>query len=125
MNNPYYDSDLQCVMVEFSGSPDLKEFKALANPIISLLKKHKANKELNNTLNLEVNSIENQEWAQTVWFPDAVEAGLKYFAFVVPSNIFGQVSAEQTNEKAEEEGAIEIKYFETEDKAKEWLKTCN
>ena len=38
-------------------------------------------------------------------------------------SVFGQVSAEQTNEKAEEEGDIKIKYFGDRAKAEEWLKS--
>ena len=119
MEKAYYDSETKAVITDISGSPSLDEFKASAEPILELMKQHKVIKLLNNNLDLEVNSIENQEWTQKVWFPKAGQLGLKYLAFVVPTNVFGQVSAEQTNEKAEEEGAIEIKYFETAETAKE------
>ena len=58
-----------------------------------------------------------------VWFPQAENAGLKYCGFIMPKDIFGQVSAEQTNEKAEKESVIEIKYFDNKKDAEQWLAT--
>lgn len=78
---------------------------------------------MNDTSGLIANSVENQEWAENVWFPNAIKSGLKYFAFVKSADLIGQVSAEQTNEKAEESGDVEIKYFDEILEAKEWLKS--
>jgi len=124
MENAYYDTNLDCIKVKFAGQPTLAEFKAIAIPMIDLLKKHGTQKIINDTSELEINAIENQEWAQNEWFPKAHQAGLQYFAFVVSSNIFGEVSAKQTNEKAEEEGNIAIQYFETTEEAESWIQNC-
>ena len=123
MKKAYYDNQSKNIIVEFSGIPTLDEFKVVANSILDALKTNNTSKLLNNTLDLEGNSLEIQEWVQQVWFPKAESLGLKYFAFVVASDIFGQVSTEQTNEVAEEEGKIEIKYFDNIEKATEWLAT--
>ncbi len=123
MEKVHYDSELKVVVCAFSGTPDLEEFKGIANSAIDLLQKHKISKILNDISKLELNSIENQEWTQNEWFPNAEKKGLKYFAFVIATEIFGQVSAEQTNEKAEDAGNIEIKYFDDEEEARNWLKS--
>ena len=123
MKKAFYDSSLDTVIFNFSGSPELEAFKEVANSAIPLIKEHNCNKILNDITELEVNSIENQEWTQKEWFPEVEKAGLKYFAFLMAENIFGQVSAEQTNEKAEEEGRIKIEYFGNKAKAEEWLKS--
>ena len=122
MKKAQFNSDLNFVTMSFSGMPKLPEFQENIGQAIPLLKKYKTSKILNDISELEVNTIENQEWAQDVWFPEAEQGGLKYFAFVKPKDIFGQVSAEQTNEKAEEIGGIKIQYFDDITKAKEWLK---
>ncbi len=121
MEKAYYDDQLNCVRVKISGYPELSEFKEVANSIIDLLIAHKADRVLNDTSDLDVNSIEIQEWVQNDWFPRAEAEGLKYFAFLVSKNIFGEVSAQQTNEKAEEDGNIKIKYFDSETEAGAWL----
>lgn len=123
MEKAFFDSSINAVSIVFAGQPSLSEFKAKTNYIIDLLEKHNTNKVLNDTSGLIANSVENQEWAENVWFPNAIKSGLKYFAFVKSADLIGQVSAEQTNEKAEESGDVEIKYFDEILEAKEWLKS--
>ncbi len=122
MRKVYYDNGAKTVNIEFTGMPELEEFKKQANSIIAKMKEHNAIKVLNDISQLRANSIENQEWTQNIWFPQVEKAGLKYYAFIMAKDIFGQVSAEQTNEKAEE-SAIEIKYFDNREKAEQWLAT--
>lgn len=122
MEKATYDAENKIVNCKISGNPSLDEFKETANSALHLIKKHKAKKMLNNIEELEVNSVENQEWTQNVWFPQAYEAGLTWFAFVMPDNIFGEVSARQTNEIAERNGDIVIEYFDSYSNALEWLK---
>jgi len=121
MEKPYYDDNTETVVINFSGMPELNGFKEHLYEGLELLKKHNSYKMLNDITHLEANSIENQEWTQKVWFPQVEKAGLKYFAFLVPENIHGQVSAEQTNEKAEEDGVIEINYFKDKEDPLKWL----
>ncbi len=121
MKKAYYDSNLKAVIVEFTGMPDLGEFQAQANSIIDKMKEHNAIKVLNDISKLEANSIEIQEWTQNIWFPQAEDAGLKYYSFIMAKELLGQISAEQTNEKAEESGNVEIKYFDNKSKAESWL----
>jgi len=121
MEEAYFDKETKVVVVNFQGVPSLDEFKVQAYKGLELLKESKSNKMLNDITKLEANSLENQDWVQNVWFPEVEKIGLRYFAFLVPENIFGQVSAEQTNEKAEEKGVIEIKYFEDKGEALRWL----
>ncbi len=121
MEKAYYDREIKSVIVKFSGTPNLEEFKLIANSINVELEKHKAYKTLNDTTDLTMNKVENQEWTKTEWFPKAEKAGLKYYAFVLAKDIFGQVTAEQTNEKAEDEGNIEFAYFDSMEDARNWL----
>ena len=121
MKEVYYDNAKKTVNVEFTGMPELDEFKEQANSIITKMKEHNAIKVLNDISRLEGNSIEIQEWTQDIWFPLVKKAGLKYYAFIMAEDIFGQVSAEQTNEKNENDGELVIKYFKDRKTAEEWL----
>lgn len=61
-----------------------------------------------------------QEWQNREVFEKGVELGLKQTAMLVSSNIFAQVSVEQTMD--EESGKkIPNRYFENEDEARQWL----
>ncbi len=124
MEKAYYEQSFNGIVFTFSGTPSAEEFRNIALSGLDLLKSKGVTKILNNTSELEIVTIENQEWSQTVWFPMAQKAGLQYFAFVIPNNIFGEASAQQTNEKAEDEGDIQIQYFKTFDEAAAWLKQC-
>ena len=121
MKQVYYNSAEKTVNVEFTGMPELEEFKKQANSIIEKMKEFNSIKVLNDISKLDANSIENQEWTENIWFPEAEKTGLKYYAFIMAENIFGQVSAEQTNEKAEEKSVIKIKYFGNRKDAEKWL----
>ena len=121
MKHTFYNQELNIIETRFSGSPTLSEFQTIAYEAIELLGIHNTSKMLNNITELEVNSLENQEWAQNYWFPKVVELGLRYFAFIKPKNVFGEVSAQQTNEVAEKEGMVKIEYFDSHEEAVEWL----
>ena len=121
MKKAIFNSEKNIIEVSFSGSPELEDFMENANSIIEELKQTHCTKVLNDVSDLEINRLENQDWTQKHWFPEADKAGLKYFAFVVSKFAFGEISTEQTNEAAENEGKIKIKYFKTKEDAIDWL----
>ena len=43
-------------------------------------------------------------------------------AFIVPENVFGKISMEQTNSNTEKIGNIEIQYFGSMGTAQDWIK---
>lgn len=63
---------------------------------------------------------ELQLWVNEHILANYLEAGVKKLAFVVPSDLFAQVSIEQTID--EQQQTFQVKYFEDEQKAKDWLK---
>ena len=65
-------------------------------------------------------SPELQEWVDENVSKPAWEAGAKKIAFVLSSNIFASVSAEQTAEQ-EITSKMEVQYFDNEDEAMKWL----
>lgn len=63
---------------------------------------------------------ELQEWTGQTTFPVALEVGLNKSASVVNQEIMKQVSIEQTTDKNEGDKFLN-RYFEDEEKAKEWI----
>ena len=123
MNNTttIYNSDLDIVIWTISGFVNLNDFKEAANNTHQLRKKHNASKQINDINNMKVLSNEIQEFIDKSYFPDAKNSGLKYFAFVVPENTFGKLSMENVNKGASEKYNMDIKYFNSQEKAIEWL----
>lgn len=124
-SNAIFDFPTNAAVGTFVGflSPD--EFKSLANQLLDILEKKKIKKQLNDIKRMKVLKPEVQEWLNTIWFPKAKQAGLKYFAFVVPDDIFGKMSMDGANRKAQDTFGIEIQYFNTIDNAKNWLISKN
>lgn len=120
-----YDMQSNAAIGTFIGflSPD--EFKTIANQLLDILEKKKAKRQLNDVKRMKVLKPEVQEWLNTIWFPKAQKIGLKYFAFVVPDDIFGKMSMDGANKNATETFGIEIQYFNTVENAKKWLISKN
>lgn len=119
----FYDIESGAAIGHFQGFLGTEKFKQIAEQLHDLRKKHSSSKQMNNIEQMKVLTPEVQKWLNEVWFPKAKITGLKYFAFVVPKDVFGKVSMENANKNSEVTGGIEIKYFTTESQAKEWLKS--
>lgn len=122
MEKVSYDPTTKTVIAQFQGFLTNNEFVSIAEKTHATRVQNRCYKQLNNIENMAVLSKENQEYAENVWFPKAVKTGLKFFAFVVPKQILGQLSMQKVNKNAEREGAIQIKYFDNQDEALNWLK---
>jgi hypothetical protein len=116
-----FDSQAHCALLTFKGFLTTKEFIAIADQAHDLRIKHRSNRQLNNIEDMAVLTQEIQTWLGNVWFPKAVETGLKYFAFVIPKNALGMMSMKNANKDADHKTGIEIKYFDNEPEAKQWL----
>lgn len=61
------------------------------------------------------------EWIATDWTPRAVAVGLRYFAHVVTSESFAELSAVAMNEQVN--GSFTMQIFHDIDAAKNWLRS--
>lgn len=124
-SNAVYDIKTNAAIGTFIGflSPD--EFKTIANQLLNIIETKKIKKQLNDIKQMKVLKPEVQEWLNTVWFPKAQKIGLRYFAFVVPDDIFGKMSMDGANKNASKVFDIEIQYFNTLENAKNWLISKN
>jgi len=62
---------------------------------------------------------EDQQWIDKNWFPRALQAGLTYFGYVMPNDLFMQLSADEILVKRK--GSVNIIPFGSLDKAIEWM----
>ncbi|MCT4637282.1 MAG: hypothetical protein N4A72_06205 [Bacteroidales bacterium] len=117
----HYDQENKIVKAVFHGFINYEKFRELGDSIFDYLKKNKAHKQLNDTSTLKVLTQDAQKYVKDEWFTNARRNGLKYLAFVVPGDVFGKVSMESANSDKESTSGVEIKYFESENKAISWL----
>ncbi len=121
----YYDENTNAAIGTFIGFLTQDEFITIANNLLDILETKKISKQLNDIKKMKVLKPEIDEWLKTIWFPKAKKAGLKYFAFVVPDDIFGKLSMNAVNQKANDSSGIEIQYFNNIEEAKQWLISKN
>ncbi len=124
-SNAVYDSRTNAAIGTFVGFLTPDEFKTIANQLLGILETKRLKKQLNDIKLMKVLKPEVQEWLNTDWFPKAQKIGLKYFAFVVPDDIFGKMSMDGANKNAQNTFGIEIQYFNNLDAAKNWLISKN
>jgi len=65
-------------------------------------------------------SPELQNWMIDNFFKLIIKAGVKKYAILVSSDLFSQVSIEQTVDENKDNSVI-TRYFDSEDEAKKWL----
>jgi len=119
----FYDATCKTAIGHFVGFIKPEEFKKIAEELHELRRKNFSCKQLNNIEEMKVLTADIQKWLNDVWFPKAKQTGLKYFAFVVPKDVFGKMSMENANKNTTNEFGIDIQYFQSEASAKAWLNT--
>lgn len=95
-------------------------FRQVLNTGIELLRLHGATKWLSDDRGNGPLSPEDTEWSKTNWFPRAFEAGWKYWALVVPEDIYAQMNLKEFVDSYYEQG-LRIMVFVEPDAALRWL----
>jgi len=108
------------IYANWKGFQNVQNVKAGCEQILLELKKKNAKKVFNDNSKVTGPFQGATEWAVKDWFPRMFNAGLKYFAWVVSSNVFSQLSVESTVSKMET--GETIKTFDSFSKAEKWLK---
>lgn len=65
----------------------------------------------------------DSEWAMTTFSPNAVKAGWKFWAIVMPEKMIGQMQMKRFIEQNAEHG-LTVKAFPDPDAAMKWLESC-
>lgn len=113
------DDKLKCLIQNWRGFANSDKFRDGIKQTEELFKDKTLNKIISNTKDFGMVKKEDTEWVSNQSMPILIERGLKYMAFVVPSNVFSQMSVE--NFKKQSENVVQIRYFDDVEKAKEWM----
>ncbi|MEO1051551.1 MAG: hypothetical protein AAFX87_13050 [Bacteroidota bacterium] len=112
-----YDQENKLMYLNWVGFQNKEMIMESGGKILELFSsKSDCSRVLNDNRLVEGPWQDAAEWTQTVWFPQMMEAGLKYFAWIFSPNIFAELSAKQAMPEADG-----IKAFEGISPAKEWL----
>jgi hypothetical protein len=99
-----------------SGQP----FRNVVNAGVELLREHGATKWLSDDRANEPFPQEDTDWTMDDWLPRAVAAGWRYWALIVPENIYARMNMSEYVETFYDRG-VRIMVFTDPDKARQWL----
>ena len=116
-----YYPELKIVHNTFSGSPTGKQFREALDAGAEVMKKYGSTKWLSDDRENQVQfSDEDNQWADSVWFPKMLQVGWKTWAMVVPEAVAARDSLVEIIDNIFEQG-IRISVFTDLDEALEWL----
>ena len=118
-----YEQENSLIIQKFLSSTDKMnddEFKEEMNKFVGMCEKYKPEHELVHLLDMKyIIASDMQAWMGKEIFP-RYENIIKRMAFFVPSELFAQISVEQTMEEEAGQKFIQ-QYFENEAEARKWL----
>ncbi len=88
---------------------------------LSLIKEKEQSKLLNDNRQLIGVWDEANDWLANEWMPQVIQAGLSKFAHIYSKDFYANLSAEFLEDNAKKIGGFEIKLFDDEQKAVDWL----
>ncbi len=109
------------ILVSWKGYQNHYSIKRGFNKMLELLRHHQCQKVINDNSALSGNWYESAEWAYRDWLPSAIEAGLRYFAWVYAPGMSDHLSSDINMEEMGRE--ISAKLFSNIVDAQEWLDT--
>lgn len=110
------------VLVEWEGWANSAEFTALLEAEVRALKDHRGARLLADCRLQRVLSTDDQQRANRDWVPQAVDAGLKRFAVVLPLSDMAAGHIQERLDEVSGSAAFEVEYFTTVEDAEQWLK---
>jgi hypothetical protein len=116
----YYYPDQKIVHHKFHHLLDSDHLREILNGGVDLLKKYQATKWLSDNREIDAHSPEDTDWINANWLPNAIAAGWKYWALVVPDSFIARLNMAEFVNSFYEQG-VRIMVFVDLDEAMDWL----
>ena len=116
----YWVPASRCVHVEWKGFAHPGPFQEVLEQGLELIREHGAPFWLADTARLSVLSGEQQAWTNDVWFPKALEYGLRRMALILPETTIAKMSFEEVLERMGSR-RFARRYFASVKEAYAWL----
>ncbi len=113
------DDQLKCLIQNWKGFANSENFRDAINQSLDIFKKGGLDKIISNTKDAALVSNEDTKWVAKEITPQMVKHGLRYMAFILPTNVFTQMGVENFKENAG--SVVSIRYFDQMEAAKEWI----
>jgi len=123
----FIDESVPCFVGVWDGFIPSKEFRINILKKVELLKeycpKYPKLHSLVDARTMGVVSRNDLQWVTDEINPLHLEAGIKYEAFVISKDAFGQVAVNRYVTQTLKQGSFHVQTFDDIEKAKDWLKS--
>lgn len=131
----FIDQENEFTLHVYIKNMELAETKEAAMMNVHAFQEHGVKATLIDLTDVTLFHMPTQRWIGAEWFPAAISAGLKYIAFVWPSDKgFGRFGLKNCNDRMEKEMKeanggvmpeipVDRQYFDTREEAAEWLRS--
>lgn len=116
-----YEATNHSIYYKWKGFIPNDVLKNTLEKVVAWSKKYNAITLISNLENMGVVSKENQEWVATEFVSSLIQLGMKNFAIILPTSIFGKLSNDEVIKKNPSINVI-TQNFDNEQKAFEWAK---
>ncbi len=127
----YYDSEYATIkyfpeeklmFTQYYGFTPSEEFRKILDAAMNLITTEKVELALGDNRNMKVIRPADQEYLNTVWFPEFFKISrIRKSASIQSTDIFNQMAAESILQKIEGQITFEFQYFDSIEKACQWL----
>lgn len=123
-----YDSTVPCITATFNGFMSSEQFRAfLTTGLDHLIEKKQLHDRilwLADTTKHVVQPDKDTHWVAEVWNPRALKGGIRHVAFVLPENVFGNMSVKRYSDsnKSKQEAMMDVQMFGDITSAKNWFR---
>jgi hypothetical protein len=118
-----FNAELNCIIQTWKGYFSSELFRKGVERTNELFKEKKPVRKF--LVDISTSGVIKQEdtsWAAQHAIPTAIENGLNYYGFVVPVNVFTQMSLNNFKRDLNYP-SIEVKLFDSIESAKEWMRS--
>ena len=114
-----WDANWNVVHIEAQGWADTAESRAILDSAIDAMTDHQGSRWLVDGRDMHAIKPSHQEWITENLLPRALAAGLRVAAIVIPRDAEAMMNIDDMAKAADDE--IDVRYFSTVEKAREWL----
>jgi len=125
-----YDPAVPAIVATFNGFMSSEQFRDFLNKglgyLIEKKKKHGKILWLADTTKHVVQPDQDTKWVADEWNPRALKEGIQHVAFVLPENVFGNISIKKyaNNSEKKNDGMV-VQMFGNIESAKNWFRNLN
>ena len=119
-----YEAAVPCVTMTWRGYHTSEAFRRQNAEVMDLIAKHRATALLADIRDFTLIAAEDQAWLNAEWLPQAMAAGLRHAALVVPVFYFNKVAVQAVVNRIPAP-TLRVEYFDTPEAGRAWLNTVS